>query len=111
MTEFIIGFTVVLVILWALINRQRQKESRDAVARLGTLMNAFSYNSEILLVDNINNAERAMKILRKAQERKPDAVYYDEAQHMYELGFEYKPELPVAANLAVLSAVIRALKG
>ena len=111
MTEAAIGLTLILIVFWALINRQRHRESRDAVARLGTLVNAFRYNSEILLQDNINNAEQAARILRKAQERKPDAVHYDEAQCMYDLGFEYRPELNVAANLAVLTAVIRALKG
>lgn len=111
MTEAAIGLAVILIVFWALINRQRHRESRDAVARLGSYVNVFRYNSEILLQDNINNAERAARILRKAQERKPDAVYYDEAQCMYDLGFEYQPELNVAANLAVLSAVIRALKG
>jgi hypothetical protein len=111
MTEFVIGFTILLVVFWALINRQRRIECRDAIARLGAYTESFRYDCELLLSDNIKNAERAARILRKAQERKPDVVYYDEAQQMYELGFEYRPELNVAANLAIVTAVIRALKG
>lgn len=111
MIEAAMGLALLLVIFWALINRQRHRESRDAMVRLGSYMNVFAYNSEILLQDNINNAERAARILRKAQERKPDAVHYDEVQAIQELGYSYNTGLSIAANLAVLSAVIRALKG
>ena len=111
MNEFIIGFAVVLIVFWALINRQRHIESRNAVVRLGSYVDVFAYDNSIMLSDNINNAERAARILRKAQERKPDAVHYDELHAIEELGYKYNTALSIAANLAVLTGIIRALKG
>lgn len=105
MTEFIIGFAVVLIVFWALINRQRRIESRDAVARLGPYVNVFAYNSEIMLVDNINKAEQAASILRKG------FITRDEIATIRQLGYEYNAALSVAANLAILTKVIQALKG
>lgn len=71
----------------------------------------FHYDFGSNLRTNIDNAEYIVTIMKLAQQRKPDAIYYEEQQLMFELGYVYKYDLPLAANLAVMQSVLRALKG
>lgn len=71
----------------------------------------FNYDFSSNLRTNIDNAEHIISIMKMAQQRKPDAVHYDEQQLMFELGYAYDYHLSVAANLAVMQSVLRALKG
>lgn len=71
----------------------------------------FNYDFSSNLRTNIDNAEYVISIMKLAQQRKPDAIYYEEQQLMFELGYVYKYDLPLAANLAIMQSVLRALKG